>query len=101
MQAVLDAANSGDTEAFLACFSADGAVDDWGREFRGPDRIRAWSEAEFIGRQVSLAVQHVEQRADETVVTARVGGNGFNGPSHFGFRLDGAGRLVAMMRIRA
>ena len=45
----LAAANANDTEAFLACFTRDGVVDDWGREFRGADEIRAWSDREFIG----------------------------------------------------
>jgi hypothetical protein len=35
----------------------------------------------------------------ETIVTAQVGGNGFNGPSHFSFRV--AGDRVARMTIRA
>ena len=50
----LAAANANDTAAFLACFTPDGVVDDWGREFRGPDEIRAWSDQEFIGVHVSL-----------------------------------------------
>jgi hypothetical protein len=99
VQAMLDAANAGDLTAFLAGFTADGVVDDWGREFQGAERITAWSDAEFIGKQVSLAVEQIERRGDETVVTAQVGGNGFNGPSHFTFRVEG-GR-VARMTIRA
>jgi hypothetical protein len=99
VQAVLDAANWHDTEAFLACFTEDGAVDDWGREFRGADRIREWSDAEFIGVEVTLAVLHVVQSGEETIVTAGVGGKGFNGPSHFSFRLEG--EKVARMTIRA
>jgi hypothetical protein len=84
----LAAANANDTKAFLACFTPDGVVDDWGREFRGPDEIRAWSDREFIGAHVSLEVTSVEQRAGATVVTATVGGEGFNGPSHFTFAVD-------------
>jgi hypothetical protein len=37
--------------------------------------------------------------AAETVVTAQVGGDGFNGPSHFTFRT--AGDQLASMTIRA
>jgi hypothetical protein len=104
VQRLLDAANAGDIDAFLAGFTADGVVDDWGREFRGADRIRAWSDAEFIGKQVTLDVRAVERRGGETVVTAQVGGKGFNGPSHFAFLVDGGlideGR-VSRMTIRA
>jgi hypothetical protein len=97
--AALDAANANDIDAFLAAFVPDGVVDDWGREFRGPEAIRGWSDKEFIGVRVSLDVAGVEVRGDETVVTAQVGGDGFNGPSHFAFRV--AGDRVARMTIRA
>src|SRR4051812_46655342 len=95
----LDAANTGDTDAFLACFTPDGVVDDWGREFRGPEEIRGWSDREFIGVHVSLDVTDVEQQEGATTVTASVGGEGFNGPSHFTFAVD-RDRL-ARMTIRA
>jgi hypothetical protein len=98
VQTLLDAANANDIDAFLAGFTADGVVDDWGREFRGAG-IRTWSDAEFIGRQVSLDVRGVERRGDAIVITAMVGGNGFNGPSHFSFVVDGD--RVSRMTIRA
>jgi hypothetical protein len=99
VQTLLDAANGHDTGAFLEAFTAGGVVDDWGREFAGPDAIRGWSDKEFIGVSVTLAVTEVAERDGETVVTAQVGGDGFNGPSHFAFRLDGD--RVARMTIRA
>jgi hypothetical protein len=99
VRAAIDAANANDTDAFLACFTADGAVDDLGREFKGADAIRGWSDREFIGMQVSLDVREVSSEADETVVAAEVGGNGFNGPSHFTFRVAGDG--LERMTIRA
>jgi hypothetical protein len=97
--ALLDAANANDTEAFLGSLTADAVVDDWGREFRGPDAIRGWSDGEFIGVAVTLDVTDVERRDDETTVTASVGGDGFNGPSHFTFQVSGD--RVARMTIRA
>jgi SnoaL-like domain len=95
----LAAANANDTEGFLACFTRDGVVDDWGREFRGPDEIRGWSDREFIGVRVSLDATGIEERDGATTVTATVGGEGFNGPSHFTFlvHLD----RVTRMTIRA
>jgi len=48
---------------------------------------------------VTLDVTGVENDGGRTVVSAQVGGNGFNGPSHFGFDVDGA--KVARMTIRA
>jgi hypothetical protein len=97
--AALEAANANDTGAFLACFTPDGVVDDWGREFHGPDEIREWSNREFIGVHVSLDVTGVEPEDGSTTVTATVGGEGFNGPSHFIF--DVSGDRVTRMTIRA
>jgi hypothetical protein len=99
IQALIDAANRGDAEGFLDAFTADGAVADWGRLFRGRSAIRGWSDGEFIGVRVSLEVTGVTGHGGETTVSALVGGDGFNGPSHFSFRLDGP--LVSLMTIRA
>ena len=96
---LIDAANANDTDAFLAALTPDGVVDDWGRAFRGPDAVRGWSDAEFIGVRVSLDVTEVVQRDGAVTVTAQVGGDGFNGPSHFTF--DVAGDRVSRMTIRA
>ena len=97
--AALDAANANDTAAFLACFEPDGVVDDWGREFRGPDEIREWSDREFIGVHVSLDLTDVERKDGAVTITATVGGEGFNGPSHFTFHVKGD--RVVRMTIRA
>ena len=99
VQALLDAANEHDTDAFLACFTEDGVVDDWGREFQGADRIRGWSDAEFIGVKVTLAVKDAQTKGNETIVTANVGGEGFNAPSTFSFQVEGD--KVSRMTIRA
>ena len=96
---LLEAANANDTEAFLATFVDGGVVDDWGREFVGTDRIRGWSDREFIGKHVTLAVRGIEQDGEAIVITAEVGGEGFNDPSHFTFLVDGD--HVSRMTIRA
>src|ERR1700679_195636 len=96
---LLAAAHANDTDGFLGSFTDQGGVDDWGREFVGPIAIRSWSDREFIGQQVSLDIRDVEHDGDVTVVTAEVGGAGFNGPSHFSFSVD-RGR-VSRMTIRA
>ena len=89
VRAAIDAANANDTDAFLACFPPDGVVDDWGREFVGHHEIRGWSDHEFIGVKVNLHVVQVAIEDVAVVVTAQVGGDGFNGPSHFTFTIDG------------
>lgn len=96
---LLVSANANDTEAFLATFVNGGVVDDWGREFVGADAIRGWSDREFIGKRVSLEIRAIERDREATVVTADVGGEGFNGPSHFSFLVNGD--RIARMTIRA
>jgi hypothetical protein len=96
VQSAIDAANAGDAEAFLDSFvEGEGAVDDWGRVFRGRDAIRGWSDSEFIGKQVTLEVTGVRTDGAVTVVSAQVGGNGFNGPSDFAFEVS-ADKLARM-----
>lgn len=85
----LTAANAGDIDAFLATFTATGAVNDWGREFRGRDAIRGWSDNEFIGKQITLDVTGIRQAGNTVIVSAQVGGNGFTGPSDFTFTVTG------------
>jgi hypothetical protein len=82
---LLRAANDHDTDRFLASFTDDGVVDDWGREFRGAEEIRAWSDREFIGVDVALDLSEVTTSGGSTTILADVGGSGYNGPSHFTF----------------
>ncbi len=98
---LIDAANNGDTDGFLATFIPyQGVVDDWGRKFHGPEGIRRWSDAEFIGKRVTLKVIHFYSTDDaQVVVIAEVGGDGFNGPSTFTFRI--ANSKVTEMHITA
>ena len=96
---LLEAVNGNDTDAFLAMFVDGGVVDDWGRQFAGTDAIRGWSDREFIGKHVSLKIDAIQHQGDLTVVTAQVNGDGFNGPRHFSFLIDGD--LVSRMTIRA
>ncbi len=95
--AALEAASAGNTEDLLAAFAPLGAVDDWGRVFRGHDAIRRWSDAEFIGKEVTLRVTGSRTEGDTTTVSAEVGGKGFNGPSDFTFTVDDA--HITLMRI--
>ncbi|MBH5141032.1 nuclear transport factor 2 family protein [Rhodococcus qingshengii] len=96
---LIDATNIGDTGFFLDSFAPGGVVDDWGREFTGSTEIGTWSEAEFIGKQVTLSVLDFTINENHTVLTAQVGGNGFNGPSTFTFVVDADS--VSRMTIRA
>jgi hypothetical protein len=98
VERLLQAANDHDSAAFIASFTEAGVVDDWGREFAGAEAIEGWSEREFIGVDVTLDVNEVSTSGDETTVGAEVGGRGFNGPSHFTFKVRGD--LIERMTIR-
>jgi hypothetical protein len=99
VQRALDAIDQLDADAFVAAFAPDGYVDDWGRKFQGPDRIRSWSDAEFIGKNVTFAQTTVATEGNPVTLLTQVGGDGFNGPSHFTF--DVQGDQVASMTITA
>lgn len=96
-----DATNDGDLERFVAAFAADGTVDDWGREFTGPEAIADWSRRESIGVAQTFAVTDVREQGEDVVVTADVGGDGFNGPSTFTFRLAPDAATIQRMTITA
>lgn len=85
IQRALDAIDALDNDAFVAAFAADGSVNDWGREFRGHDRIRSWSDNELIGKRVTFTDTQVSTPGNPLTILTQVGGDGFNGPSHFTF----------------
>ena len=83
----LTAIDEQDTDAFVAAFAPDGYVDDWGRQFRGHDRIRSWSENELIGKRATFTGTEVSTPGNPLTIVTHVGGDGYNGPSHFTFAI--------------
>ena len=99
IQTFVDATNRGDSDSFVAAFTADAHLDDWGRSFHGHDGVRAWDSTDNIGVQSHFDLLDVTAGAgdDEYVATLRVSGNGYNGTGPMLFRLrDG---LIADLRI--
>jgi SnoaL-like domain len=99
IRAFIDATNAGDSDAFVAAFTADATLDDWGRKFAGHAGVRDWDRTDNIGVQSHFDLLAIEpgQDQDSYVVTIRVRGNGYNGTGPMEFRLrDG---LVASLRI--
>jgi ketosteroid isomerase-like protein len=94
---VIEATNAGDGAAFVASFTDDGVVDDWGRRFHGPDEIGRWDAGENTGVHAHFEVQGWHASGDTATLTLAVSGGGFNGPSTFAFEL--AGDRVRSMRI--
>ncbi|MCF1744978.1 nuclear transport factor 2 family protein [Paradevosia shaoguanensis] len=98
IESLRQAINSGDTEAFLAFFPDDGAVEDWGRRFSGHAAIRGWSDKELIGAKGTLTIAKVLSASPQTVeVVADWKSSFFSGASRFTFTLDGG--KVREMRI--
>jgi hypothetical protein len=99
IQAFVDATNAADSAAFVAAFTTDAHLDDWGRSFHGHDGIRSWDSTDNIGVQAHFDLLDVAagSQDQEYVATLRVSGNGYNGTGPMIFRLrDG---LIADLRI--
>jgi ketosteroid isomerase-like protein len=99
VQTFVEATNRGDAEAFVAAFTHDAELDDWGREYHGRDGVRAWDRTDNIGVRAHFTLVSIEPGAssDTFVVTLTVTGDGHNGTGPMTFRLrDG---LIANLRI--
>ena len=85
----VEATNSGDTDRFVAAFTEDAYLNDWGREFRGHQGVRDWDRTDNIGKQAHFEILDVMpgQIPESQVVTMKVTGNGFNGVSPLVFVL--------------
>ncbi|MFE3460586.1 nuclear transport factor 2 family protein [Nocardiopsis aegyptia] len=92
------AVNRHDEDAFLNAFTPDGVVDDWGREFAGRERIKAWSDQEFIGARGVLTPQVCRTDGSEVTVVGDWRSNHANGLSSFTFAVEGD--AISRMTIR-
>jgi hypothetical protein len=96
---MIEATNAGDAKAFVAAFTDDAYLEDWGRGFTGREGVGSWNESDNIGRQAHFEVRAVRSEGPGYVVTLQVSGGGFNGVSDFYFEVDGD--RVKRMIIRA
>lgn len=89
ISAFIDATNAGDSDGFVAAFTEDGWLDDWGRVARGRDAIREWDRTDNIGKQSRFELVNIveDDEPDAYLVHLKVTGNGFNGTSPFRFTL--------------
>jgi hypothetical protein len=98
IQRFVDSTNAGDSEAFVAAFTTDAYLNDWGREFHGHDGIRSWDSTDNIGVQAHFDLLSVEgtHQLETYVAVLRVTGNGYNGtgPMTFALRDGLIARLV-------
>lgn len=80
-QAMVDAINAADTDAFVAAFTADGFVSDWGTVKAGPDGVRAWAGSDAIGAGARMTVLSAETSGDTTHIRFGWSSQVFNGES--------------------
>lgn len=79
--AVVDAINAADTDAFVAAFTEDGLVDDWGRQLRGPHGVRSWAQSDAIGAGAQMSILEASTEGDTTTVRFDWRSRVFNGES--------------------
>lgn len=81
VQAMVDAINAADTDAFVAAFHDDGFVDDWGRRLDGAAGVRGWAGSDAIGAGARMTVLSAETEGDTTRVHFAWSSTVFNGES--------------------
>jgi len=81
VQALVDAINNADTEAFVDAFTADGFVSDWGTVKSGPAGIRSWADSDAIGAGAQMTVLSAQTDADTTRIRFGWASSVFNGES--------------------
>jgi hypothetical protein len=89
VQKLIDATNAGDSEAFLAAFTPDAYLEDWGRGFHGREEIARWNQTDNIGKQSHFEAKATTGTGPTYVVTLTVTGSGYNGTSDITFEVDG------------
>ncbi|MCS3842248.1 nuclear transport factor 2 family protein [Microbacterium sp. AK031] len=88
-QALVDAINSADTEAFVDAFTPEGFVSDWGTVRSGPDGVRAWAGSDAIGAGAKMTVLSAETEGDTTRIRFGWSSSVFNGESDGIFVVEG------------
>lgn len=89
VRAVVDAINGGDTDAFVAAFTEDAYVDDWGRVLPGADGVRSWAGSDAIGVGAKMTVLSASTDGDVTKVHFGWSSQRFNGESDGIFVVEG------------
>jgi hypothetical protein len=81
VQRMVDAINDADTEAFVAAFTPDGFVSDWGTVKAGPEGVRAWAGSDAIGAGARMTVLSADSDGDTTRIRFGWRSSVFNGES--------------------
>lgn len=70
-----EASNSDDVDALVSCFTTDASVADENQTHRGTAEIKAWAENVRTKFQFKTEPLRASERADGTIVTAKLSGN--------------------------
>lgn len=89
VQAMVDAINAADTEAFVSAFTADGFVSDWGTVKSGPGGVRSWAGSDAIGAGARMTVLSAVTEGDTTRIRFGWSSRVFNGESDGIFVVEG------------
>ncbi|WP_406249777.1 nuclear transport factor 2 family protein [Microbacterium sp. M] len=89
VQAMVDAINAADTDAFVAAFTEDGFIDDWGRVMRGRDGVHRWAGSDAIGAGARMTLLTAETEGETTSVRFGWSSRVFNGESNGVFVVHG------------
>jgi SnoaL-like domain len=86
---------NGDVESWLALFTDEAEVVDWGRHFHGEQAIRSWNAREFIGTGGKLKLSAERSLGERVRVLADWRSSYYTGLSVFTFTLR-EGRIVSL-----
>ncbi|MDQ0645193.1 nuclear transport factor 2 family protein [Microbacterium murale] len=89
VQALVESINNADTEAFVAAFTPEGFVSDWGTVKAGPEGVRGWAESDAIGAGAKMTVLSADTSGDTTRIRFGWSSRVFNGESDGIFVVDG------------
>jgi hypothetical protein len=87
----VDSTNAGDGARFVAAFTEDAYLNDWGREFHGHAGVASWNRTDNIGKRTHFQLHSVTPGAGpgEFDADITVRGDGFNGRGVMAFTVDG------------
>ncbi len=87
----ITATNSENSEAFVAAFTEDAVLDDWGNIYSGSEGIAKWNRTDNIGKhsRFELVSISADNRQDTFVAVLAVSGDGYNGTGPMTFELHG------------
>lgn len=89
VQRMVDAINDADTDAFVASFTENGFVSDWGTVKSGASGIRSWADSDAIGAAARMTVLSAQSDGDTTRIRFGWRSSVFNGESDGIFVIDG------------